>query len=70
MDQVQREERWREICREFRECGMTGKAFSEKRGIARSTLGYWLKRLPESPTSAQASEFVAMGTKRSEEPHV
>lgn len=62
MDQVDREERWREVCREFRQSGMSRKAFSEKRGIARSTLGYWLKRLPEPAASEEASEFVAMGT--------
>lgn len=62
MDTVEREERWVAICRKFYESGMTRKAFSEKRGIARSTLGYWLKRLPASASSAPASEFVAMGT--------
>ena len=62
MDAVERQERWAAICREFHESGMTRKAFSERRGVARSTLGYWLKRLPESATGTQASDFVAMGT--------
>ena len=62
MDQVQREDRWREVCREFRNSGMTRKAFSESRGVARSTLGYWLKRLPEPEASTKTSEFVPLGT--------
>lgn len=33
---------------------MTRKGFSELRGIARSTLGYWLERLPESAASAES----------------
>ena len=62
MDQAQREERWPEICRELHESGMTREAFSDERGIAGSTPGYWLKRLPESASSAQVSDLVPMGT--------
>ena len=60
--QVQREDRWREICQEFRDSGMTRKGFCESRGIALSTLGYWLARLSVPPSSPQSSEFVPMGT--------
>ncbi len=60
--QVQRENRWREICREFRDSGMTRKAFCKSRGIALSTLGYWLQRLSVSASSPQPSAFVSMGT--------
>jgi DNA-binding transcriptional regulator LsrR (DeoR family) len=62
MDQIGREQRWREICREYHESGMTRKAFSESRGVARSTLGYWLKRLPEPEASTKISELVPLGT--------
>ena len=60
--QAQREDRWRTICREFRNSDMTRKAFCESREIALSTLGYWLKRLSVPPASPQSSAFVPMGT--------
>ena len=60
--QAQREDRWREICREFRDSGMTRKAFCKSRGIALSTLGYWLARLSVPPANPQSSAFVPMGT--------
>ncbi len=62
MEQIQRERRWREICREFRDSGMSRKGFSESRGIPRSTLGYWLKRFSEPAADSETSAFVAMGT--------
>ena len=60
--QSQREDRWRTICREFRDSGMTRKAFCESRAIALSTLGYWLKRLSVPVANLQTSAFVPMGT--------
>lgn len=60
--QARREDRWRRICREFRDSGMTHKAFCESRAIALSTLGYWLKRLSVPTSSRQSSAFVPMGT--------
>ena len=60
--QAQREDRWREICREFRDSGMTRKAFCKSRGIALSTLGYWLARLSVPASSPKSSAFVPMGT--------
>jgi transcriptional regulator with XRE-family HTH domain len=39
-----RNERAFEICREYRESGLTQKDFCERRGISRSTLSYWLKK--------------------------
>jgi hypothetical protein len=62
MDPVQREKRWSEICREFRDSGMTRKAFCESNGVALSTLGYWLKRLSESKPTNETSGFIALGT--------
>ena len=59
--QAQRKDRWRKICREFRDSGMTQKAFCESRGLALSTLGYWLKRLSVPASSPQPSAFVPMG---------
>ena len=38
----ERRARWQQICREYRDSGMTRVEFCEARGIARSTLGYWL----------------------------
>ena len=38
----QRRARWEQICREFRQSGMTQTAFCKERGIAPSSLGYWL----------------------------
>lgn len=38
----ERRARWQEICREFRESGMSRAAFCQTRGIAVSTLRYWL----------------------------
>ena len=60
--QAQREDRWRKIREEFRDSGMTRKAFCKSRGIALSTLGYWLKRLSVPASSPQSSAFVPMGT--------
>jgi len=62
MDPVQREKRWREICGEFRDSGMTRKRFCESRGVALSTLGYWLKRLSETTPTSRTSGFIALGT--------
>ncbi len=44
MSQSQREIRWREMCREFRDSGMSRKAFCESRGVAASSFGYWLEK--------------------------
>jgi len=38
----ERRARWDRICLEFRESGMTQVAFCEERGIAPSSLAYWL----------------------------
>jgi transposase-like protein len=62
MNREQREKRWREICREFRESGKTRKAFCESHGIAESTLGYWLRRVSEPPLSSRSTPaFVPVG---------
>lgn len=62
MDQIQREKRWRETCREFRDSDMTRKAFCESRGVALSTLRYWLKRLPEPTPTSNTTGFIPLGT--------
>lgn len=63
----ERRARWEQICREFRESGMTQTAFCKERGIAFSSLGYWLN--PAKGTSAghqktrkQCSDLVPVGT--------
>ena len=63
----QRRTRWEQICREFRESGMTRVAFCKERGIALSSLGYWLN--PARGTSAghqktrkQCTDLVPVGT--------
>jgi transcriptional regulator with XRE-family HTH domain len=37
-------ERAFEICREYRESGLSQKDFCERRGVSRSTLSTWLKK--------------------------
>ena len=70
MDPVQRQNRWREICQEFRDSGMTRKAFCESRGVALSTLGYWLNRLSETTSTSRTSGFIALGTMELSKPTV
>ena len=70
MDPVQREKRWSEICREFRDSGMTRRAFCESRGIALSTLGYWLKRLSETTPTRRTSGLISLGTMELSKPTV
>lgn len=62
MDQVEREERWRKVCREFSDSGMTRKAFCESRGIALSTLRYWLKRLSDATPRDRTLGFIPLST--------
>ncbi|TVQ21318.1 MAG: hypothetical protein EA382_13765 [Spirochaetaceae bacterium] len=71
MNQRQRESEWRQICDEFRDSGMTRKAFCQSRGIALSTLGYWLKRLSVATTSGPSTTgFVSLGTMELSRPTV
>jgi hypothetical protein len=71
MNQTQRESEGREICDEFRDSGMTRKAFCQSQGIALSTLGYWLKRLPARKSSSlSTSGFVPLGTMELSRPTV
>ena len=63
----ERRARWEQICREFRESGMTRVAFCEERGIALSSLGYWLN--PARGISAghqkrkkQCTDLIPVGT--------
>ena len=70
MEVSEREERWRKVCREFRRSGETRKSFSESHGIALSTLGYWLKRLPEPKRKDAPQEFVSVGTVEIDRPAV
>ena len=41
-----RESHRREVCRQFRENGLTRKAFCETNDIGLSTLGFWLQEGP------------------------
>lgn len=43
MNKLEREARRRDVCRQYHESGMSQAAFCEENGIARSTLGYWLR---------------------------
>ena len=62
MNREQREKRWREVCREFRDSGTSRKAFCESHGIAQSTFGYWLKRCSGPGLSSQRTPaFVSVG---------
>ena len=63
----ERRARWEQICREFRESGMTQTAFCKERGIALSSLGYWLN--PSRGTSGghqntkkQSTDLIPIGT--------
>ena len=55
MNQTQREIRWREMCGEFRDSGMSRKAFCESRGIAPSSFDYWLKKTSAGVIAAKSS---------------
>jgi len=70
VDQIEREERWRRVCREFGDSGMTRKAFCESRGIALSTLRYWLKRLSEATLRDRTPGFIPLGTMELSKPTV
>lgn len=52
----ERRARWEQICLEFWESGMTRAEFCEARGIARSTLGYWLNPARGISSSDQTRE--------------
>jgi len=43
--EIERLESWKANHREFRESGMSRKAFCEKNGIKKSTLDYWFTRI-------------------------
>jgi transposase-like protein len=44
MEQQATQEKEFELCKEYRNSGLTQKAFCEHRGISRSKLTYWLKK--------------------------
>jgi transposase-like protein len=57
MDTVEeRRARWQQICQEYHERGETLKQFCESRGIARSTLGYWLNPAKDKSHSYQSKK--------------
>jgi len=63
----ERRARCEQICREFRESGMTRMAFCEQRGIAVSSLGYWLNpargiSAGHQKTKKQCTDLVPVGT--------
>ena len=69
----ERRARWQQICREYRDSGMTRVEFCEARGIARSTLSYWLnpargtsssyRNRKERPTDLVPVTTVAISTR-------
>ena len=67
MDKEERRTRWHAICREYREGCETQKAFCRSRGIAVSTLQYWLNKTGDETEKPSGNELVAVGvTKRPE----
>ena len=52
MEQQGTQENRVELCEEYRNSGLTQKAFCESRGISRSKLTYWLKREREGMQGA------------------
>lgn len=52
----ERRARWEQICRKFRESGMTRPAFCKERNIALSTLSYWLNPARGTSPSYQKRE--------------
>ena len=62
MNTDERQAYWRAICAEYRESGLTQKAFSRNRGVALSTLQYWLRRTrSQQDTQASARQLVPVG---------
>ena len=61
MTKNERQEYRNEVVELFRESGMSQKAFAESYGIARSTLGIWIRRIRNEATDKRAS-FVPVGS--------
>jgi hypothetical protein len=61
MNTEQRRARWQAICREYRESSETQKAFCRNRGIAVSTLQYWLTKSRNEAQGSAGNELVAVG---------
>ena len=59
MNAEERAEQRRATLGDYHESGLTQKEFCRSRGVARSTLGYWLKQERRSSDSQQAFVQVA-----------
>lgn len=67
MNREQRRAQWRALCRKYREGTETQEEFCRRRGIAMSTLQYWLTKTRDEPSESSGNELVAVGvTERSE----
>lgn len=51
-----RRARWQQICQEYRASGMTLGTFCKQRGIARSTLTYWLSPIADVSPEADTDQ--------------
>ncbi len=58
----EREERRRQVCRQFLESGLTRKAFCEKHGVGLSTLGFWLQKERAEKQTLTDGKMVAVGS--------
>lgn len=56
---IARAEKWSEVLRQFRESGQTRNAFGRERGIAVSTLNYWLMRQKRKTLNGDAARSVS-----------
>ena len=59
---VEREHHRKEICGQFRESGLTRKAFCEKHGIGLSTLGFWLRKERSTNQESNDGSMVVVGS--------
>lgn len=62
MNKKEREARRRDVCLRYRESGLSRAAFCASNGIARSTLGYWLKLESQTPEKRSTAAMVSVGT--------
>ena len=55
---IARAQKWAEVLKEFHGSGQTRNAFARERGIAVSTLNYWLMRQKRKTLNAEAARAV------------
>ena len=67
MKMNEREERRKDMCRQFRASKMTRKAFCENNGIGLSTLGFWLRKERKAEENKSVKQMVSVGTVAAQE---